>query len=287
MSPELSPPGVGGLDHDSIVTVVLACFATLIYYNAIELMVLCLATFKRRGSLYFWCLVIASTSLIPNTSGYILLFFRPDISRFVAITLVVLGWYGTVTGHSLVLCPDHCRCDNPPHPTTVLLYGTVSPNESIVRTFSVGYGIAERIQLVGFCLQEAVLSGIYVWETVKLLRLRPERRHHRILAQLLAMNVIVLVIDFVVVIVEYAGFYAVQVMFKPVAYSIKLKLEYAVLGRLVQIAQGGSSAASGPFETVPSSSACDNQLHGICLLGNEVHGLERQVSKRRASVDAG
>ncbi|CBF89587.1 hypothetical protein AN0386.2 [Aspergillus nidulans FGSC A4] len=305
MSPELSPPGIGGLNHDSIVTVVLACFASLIYYNAIELIVLCLATFKRRGSFYFWCLVIASTSLIPNTSGYILLFFRPDISRFAAITFVVLGWYGTVTGHSLVLWS---RLNFVVHntrllngllvliivdaiilhvPTTVLLYGTVSPNESIAHTFSVGYGIAERIQLVGFCIQEAILSGIYVWETAKLLRLRPERRHHRILAQLLAMNVVVLIIDFVVVIVEYAGFYAVQVMFKPVAYSIKLKLEYAVLGRLVQIAQGGSSAASGPFETIPSSSACDNQLHGICLLRNEIHGLETHVLKRPAPVDAG
>ncbi|KAL4971877.1 hypothetical protein BDW66DRAFT_145253 [Aspergillus desertorum] len=68
-----------------------------------------------------------------------------------------------------------------------------------------------------------------------------------ILAQLLTMNVVVFIIDFVVVIVEYAGFYAVQVMFKPVAYSIKLKLEYAVLGRLVQIAQCGSSARPGPL----------------------------------------
>ncbi|KAL4988181.1 hypothetical protein BDW68DRAFT_159591 [Aspergillus falconensis] len=305
MSPELAPPGVGGIDHNSVVTVVLASFATLIYYNAVELMVLCLATFKRRGSFYFWCLVIASTSLIPNTSGYILLFFRPDVSRFAAITLVVIGWYGTVTGHSLVLWS---RLNFVVHntrllngllvliivdaillhiPTTVLLYGTISPDESIARTFSVGYGISERIQLVGFCIQEAILSGIYVWETAKLLRLRPESRHHRILAQLLVMNIVVLIIDFVVVIVEYAGFYAVQVMFKPVAYSIKLKLEYAVLGRLVQIAQGGSSAASGPFETVRSSSACDNQLHGIYLLENGIYGLERQVPKSPAPVDAG
>ncbi|KAL4907374.1 hypothetical protein BDW74DRAFT_123706 [Aspergillus multicolor] len=305
MSPELALPGVHGIDHDSVVTVVLASFATLIYYNAIELIILCLATFKRRGSLYFWCLLIASTSLIPNTSGYIILFFRPEVSRFAAITLVIIGWCGTVTGHSLVLWS---RLNFVVHntrllngllvliivdaiilhiPTTVLLYGTVSLNENIAHTFNVGYGIAERIQLVGFSIQEAILSGIYVWETAKLLRLRPERRHHRILAQLLAMNVVVLIIDVVVVIVEYAGFYAVQVMFKPVAYSIKLKLEYAVLGRLVQIAQGGSSAASGPFETVPSSSACDSRLNGICLLENELHGMERHASKRPAPVDAG
>ncbi|KAL4952163.1 hypothetical protein BDW69DRAFT_168327 [Aspergillus filifer] len=84
----------------------------------------------------------------------------------------------------------------------------------------------ERIKLVGFCLHEALLSGIYVWETAKLLlHLCPESRNRFIVAQLLIMNVIGLIFDFAVVIVKYAGFYAVQVMFKPVAYSIKLKLE--------------------------------------------------------------
>ncbi|KAL4941692.1 hypothetical protein BDV06DRAFT_212464 [Aspergillus oleicola] len=270
---------------DPVVPFVLASFATLIYYNAIELIVLCLATFKRHSSLYFWCLLITSTSLIPHNSGYVLLFFRLDVSRFAAVTLIIIGWCGTVTGHSLVLWSRLNFVVHNPRllrglliliivdaillhvPTTVLLYGTVASNK-----FAAGYSIMERIQLVGFCLQEALLSGIYVWETAKLLRLRPESRHRRIIGQLLIMNVVVLIFDFAVVIVEYAGFYAVQVMFKPVAYSIKLKLEYAVLGRLVQIAQGGNSTAETGHEEMPLATRLWDLL---TVLGYQAQAADR------------
>lgn len=292
-------PDIGG---DPVVPFVLAAFATLVYYNAIELVVLCSATFKRCGSLYFWCLLIASTSLIPHVSGYVLLFFRQDVSQYAAVSLIIIGWICTVTGQSLVLWSRlHFVLHNPRlikgllvmiivnafllhTPITVLLFGTVSPNPSLSRTFSVGYNIMERIQLVGFCIQEIILSGVYVWETAKMLRLRSEPHHRRILAQLLAMNVVVLIIDLVVVIVEYIGFYAVQVMFKPVAYSIKLKLEYAVLGRLVQIAQGGSAATSGGapgFDTILPSSAYGSEFrNGSNFLdAREGEMVSRELSK--------
>lgn len=115
----------------------------------------------------------------------------------------------------------------------------------------------ERIQLVGFCLQEGLLSGLYVWEAAKLLRLRPEDRHRRILAQLIGINILVLILDVAVVGIQYAGYYALQVMFKPVAYSIKLKLEYAILGRLVNVVKKVNtqeSLSTQGFDMLPSSS---------------------------------
>ncbi|KAL3456483.1 hypothetical protein BJX64DRAFT_296621 [Aspergillus heterothallicus] len=271
----LALPDIG---DDPVVPFVLASFSALIYYNAVELLVLCLATFKRRGSLYFWCLLAASTSLIPHGSGFVLLFFRPDVSHYVAVCLIVIGWCGTVTGHSLVLWSRlHLVLQNPRllrnlllvittnavllHvPTSILLFGSVSEHPNV---FAAGYDIMERIQLVGFCIQETILSGIYLWEVAKMLRLRSESRNRRILAQLLVMNIVVLVIDFVVVVIEYAGFYAVQVMFKPVAYSIKLKLEYVVLQKLVKIAKRGPATESGyggGFDAVPSTEEFDRSL---------------------------
>jgi hypothetical protein len=280
----LALPDVG---DDPIVPFVLAAFTALIYYNAAELLILCLATFKRRGNLYFWCLLVASISLIPHGSGFVLLFFRPDVSHYVAVCLILIGWCGTVTGHSLVLWSRlHLVLQNPRvlqnllvmiivnavllHiPQSVLLFGSVSEDP---KTFATGYNIMERIQLIGFCIQETILSGIYVWEVAKMLRLRSELRNRRILAQLLVINIVVLIIDFVVVIIEYAGFYAVQVMFKPVAYSIKLKLEYVVLQRLVKIAQGGTAAENRygcAFDAVPSTEELDrsnSRTRSCCLL---------------------
>ncbi|PYH96431.1 hypothetical protein BO71DRAFT_397050 [Aspergillus ellipticus CBS 707.79] len=232
-----------------------ATLAGIAWYNALELLVLCLSTFKhhRSKSIYFWSLLLASLSIIPQSLGYVLLFFCPDIGPYGPATLIVVGWCGMITGHSMVLWSrlhlvlhDYRILDWLLRlividdillqiPITVLLYGTVSFRSAHIAD---GYYIMERIQLVGFCVQETLLSGIYVWEAARLLLLRPGGRHHRILAQLVAINVLVLALDVAVVGIQYAGYYSVQVMFKPVAYSVKLKLEYTILGRLVSVVEG-------------------------------------------------
>jgi hypothetical protein len=62
------------------------------------------------------------------------------------------------------------------------------------------------------------------------LRLRPQRSVHRvILIQLLLINVMIILLDAVVVVFQYAGLFSLQVFFKPVVYGLKLRLEYAIL----------------------------------------------------------
>lgn len=234
-------------------------FSAITLYNSIELIILCLATFKRYHGVYFWSLFITSCSLIVNTLGFILLFFV-NVTPYVSVTVVLIGWYCMITGHSIVLWSRLHLVLHQPRilrailyliifdgimlhiPTTVLLYGAVTP--SVENTFTKGYNIIERIQLVVFCLQESLLSSIYIWETAKLLYLRPQRAHRIILIQLLAINVVILGLDIVVVVFQYSGLFALQVVFKPVAYSIKLRLEYAILGRLVVVATGAQESSS-------------------------------------------
>ncbi|PWY87536.1 hypothetical protein BO70DRAFT_385817 [Aspergillus heteromorphus CBS 117.55] len=237
---------------------IFAAFAAIAWYNSLELLVLCLSTFRhhRSKSTYFWSLLLASLSIIPQSLGYVLLFFLPEIPPWGPATLIVVGWCGMITGHSLVLWSRlHLVLHDPrilryllrlivvddillQVPITVLLYGTVTFRSSRI---SDGYSVMERIQLVGFALQETLLSGIYVWEAARLLLLRPGGRHHRVLGQLLAINVLVLLLDVAVVGIQYAGFYSIQVMLKPVAYSVKLKLEYTILGRLVSVVEGAKA----------------------------------------------
>ncbi|CAG8890516.1 unnamed protein product [Penicillium egyptiacum] len=238
-------------------TGIFAALASLAWYNAIELIILCFFSFRRWNGTYFWSLLIASGCIIPYCLGFVLLFFPTGVTPWLCVTLVVLGWYGVITGQSVVLWSRlHLVLQNRKllrgvlwmicvdamifHiPTTVLLYGTVAyPTSRWARA----YDIMERIQLVGFCIQELIISSVYVWETVKLLRLRPEGRPQGILNQLLVINILILVLDISVVAIEYVGYYAVQVLFKPVAYSIKLKLEYAILGKLIAVARGGTDS---------------------------------------------
>lgn len=231
---------------------VLVAFAAVAWHNAIELIILCLVTFKRRRGMYFWSMLVASASIIPHTLGFVLLFFPTGAPVYLCLTLTGISWCGMVTGHSLVLWSRlHLILRNRKvllgvlwmilidaviiHiPILVLFFGAVSVSSD---SFVDGYNVMERIQLIWFCVQEMIISGIYVWETVKLLRLRPEGPRYTILRQLLAISIIILLLDVTVVVIEYVGLYAVQVMFKPVVYSWKLKLEFAILGRLVAISR--------------------------------------------------
>lgn len=256
MSTSAIPDNVEFAYSDEVQRYIFSAFASIVWYNAIELIVVCFVTFRRYRGCYFWSLLVSSFSLIPHTLGYIFLLFPLGISPWLSVTFVLVPWCGMVTGQSLVLWSRlHLVLQSPKvlravlcmiivdvialhTPVFVLMYGIVSPKADL---FTRGYDIMERVQLVGFCIQELVLSGIYVFETAKLLRLRPEQRHRQILIHLLVINIFILILDIAVVGTEYAGYYAVQVMFKPVAYSIKLKLEYAILGKLVEIARGVTS----------------------------------------------
>ncbi|KAJ5206101.1 hypothetical protein N7491_003280 [Penicillium cf. griseofulvum] len=248
---------------------VIACFIGISWYNALELIVLCFTTFKRYGGCYFWCLLVASFSIIPFGLGYLLIIFKIYANMF-PVAMELVAWIGMVTGQSLVLWSRlHLVCHNPTvlratlamiivdaivlHiPGSVLELGSHS-NKSFL--FTNGFNIFERIQLVGFSIQEIILSVIYSWEAVRLLNLRPRGRYRGTLVQLLIVNVFMIIMDAAIIGVQYSGFFDVHVALKGMVYSVKLKLEYAILGKLVGITDnaGSSSALTDLSEFVDLS----------------------------------
>jgi hypothetical protein len=237
---------------------VIACFIAISWYNALELIVLCFTTFKRYGGCYFWCLLIASFSIIPFGLGYVLIIFKIYANMF-PVAMELVAWIGMVTGQSLVLWSRlHLVCHNPTvlratlamiivdaivlHiPGSVLELGSHSNKSSL---FTHGFNIFERIQLVGFSIQEIILSIIYSWEAVRLLNLRPRGRYRGTLVQLLIVNVAMIIMDAAIIGVQYSGFFDIHVALKGMVYSVKLKLEYSILGKLVGITENGGSGSS-------------------------------------------
>jgi hypothetical protein len=63
--------------------------------------------------------------------------------------------------------------------------------------------------------------------------------------QLIAINVIIIILDLFLLSLEAASLYILETLFKGVLYSIKLKLEFAILGKLVNFV-GGNRADSIP-----------------------------------------
>lgn len=261
-----------------------ASFIGITIFSSIELEVLCFVTFKRYSGLYFWSLLVASISLVPQALGFTFIFYRIGVSEYVSTALTVFSWYAMVTGQALVLysrlhlvCQNKKICDGVlcmiiidaiclHIPPTIFMFGSVSGKANV---FVIAYGIMEHIQIMGFVIQESIISGIYIWEVSKLLRLRSHRSHVMVLKQLLFINILILMLDIAVVSVEFSGHWAVQVIIKSFSYSVKLKLEYAVLSRLVTVTQG-NSAMLGITEASTNDEQPDSLPHDLCVPAAEV-----------------
>ncbi|KAJ5499446.1 hypothetical protein LT330_000319 [Penicillium expansum] len=254
-----APDGMHGYhDNNVAVRTLMIVFTSIALYNAIELLILLFLTFTHYRGLYFWTLLLSVIAgVVPHAIGYLLGFFTLAPLWF-SLTLSTIGFYVMVPGQSLVLYSRlHLVVNNNKVlrfvlwliiidaiillvPTTVLTFcAAYVAMPSMIR----GYNVMERMQLAWFCTQEMVISGIYIVETVKLLRMMPDKdqRRSRIMYELLAINFVIILLDVCLLLVEYIGLYSLQTTLKAMVYSIKLKLEFGVLGKLVDLVQSHRS----------------------------------------------
>jgi hypothetical protein len=136
-------------------------------------------------------------------------------------------------------------------PTTVLTFGSNLAPDDARKTYITGYNVMEKIQMTGFCVQEFVISGLYIWETTRMIRLDPDRTKRKIQYQLIIINLIIIGMDLGLLVAEYKNFYIMETMLKGAVYSIKLKLEFAVLGKLIHLVRNHvwkAESFSGPSE---------------------------------------
>lgn len=266
------PPGlVGGYNGgETSVKVIIGALSAIAIYNGLELTILTLMGFRRRG-LYFWSIFLSNElGVIPSGIASLLRFF-PIGPLWLSLSMGTFGFWFMVPGQSVVL---YSRLHLVLYNRTILrciLYLIVIDTiilaiPTIALTFGSAYvrsngwdqayAIMERLQVTWFCAQECLISGLYIWETAKLLNLNPDRssRRKRILYELLAVNLAMILMDIAIIITEYSNLYYIQVSLKATVYGIKLKLEFAVLNRLALIANAhrGDQASSEPRD-LPSS----------------------------------
>lgn len=265
-APSWTDPGAGLTpdgrrnNHAVSMRIFIISVALLSVYNAVELAVLCFLTFKHYRGLYFYSLLISGLAIIPYSLGFLLdlLDITTGKTRWVAITLITVGWWPMVTGQALVLWSRlhlllvGARRENIIRwtmamivvdavifhlPTTVFTYGTNGENN--IKVYARGYNIMEKIQMAGFFCQEVVLSTIYIIETFKILRTSLQPHTRTTMKQLVAVNAVIIFMDLGLLGLEAASLYILEIMLKGVVYGIKLKLEFAILGKLVTFVGGG------------------------------------------------
>jgi hypothetical protein len=241
----------GGYTGGSLaLRIVIGSFIAVAWYNAFELNILILVTFKRYGGLYFWSLLVASWGVAFYGIGFLFKFFQIIGNDFVNVAFITIGWWCMVTGQSVVLYSRlHLIVLNEKllrlilrmiiidavilHiPTTMLTFGS-NANTDTAR-FVHGYNVMEKIQMTGFCLQEFAISGIYLWECAKFLRTDKQEKSRKTLYELFYINMIIIMMDLSLLGLEYANLYILEIVIKGMVYSVKLKLEFAILGKLVQ-----------------------------------------------------
>ncbi|KAL8935303.1 MAG: hypothetical protein Q9211_004767 [Gyalolechia sp. 1 TL-2023] len=114
-------------------------------------------------------------------------------------------------------------------PTLVFIYGANSPQARWVDRFNT----MERVQMLGFSIQESVIGAIYIFATAKFLKALYCTGTRRAMLQLILIHFICLSMDLVLISLEFSDHYIAEASVKPFIYAIKLKLEFAVYSQLV------------------------------------------------------
>jgi hypothetical protein len=283
----------GALDAQAIV--VITCSA-LALYNAIELLVLIFTTFKQWSGLYFGSLLVAGFGIIPYNLGFLISYFHLTYDS-VGYTLSTYGWITMITGQSVVLYSRlHFVTRNERimkavkwmiivdavvfHiPTTVMLFGSNLGHHTA--PYLKVYKVYEKIQMTGFCIQEFIISGIYLWETMGLLKVLSKPSNRRTIQQLFIINIIIIALDIVLLSLEYRDLRVLEQTTKGVIYSIKLKFEFAILGKLVEVVESsGQAMARAMADTTDirdPSMAETHRLHSTATI------LEKKISQSNSS----
>ncbi|KAE8138919.1 hypothetical protein BDV38DRAFT_56614 [Aspergillus pseudotamarii] len=230
-----------------------AAFLAIALYNAIELLILILANFHHHHGIYFWSMLLSTAlGVIPFSIGAIIDLYNLGPLWLILVT-IDLGWVFMVGGQSVVLYSRlHLVSRNDrvlrylryiiiidtillATPMSIIYFSTAYSKPTV---WARAFYIMEVIQVIWFSVQECVISTFWIVETAKLIRLRPgyDRHRNRTMYEILAMNLAVISMDIALLVLQFSGYYYVQVPVKATVYSIKLKLEFAVLGKLVYLA---------------------------------------------------
>lgn len=218
------------LSEDPLDYCILATGTAVAWVYAIELNLLIFLTFKRKGGLYFWSLLISSWGLSLHGLGFILKFLV-GTSWLLDIPMITTGWVAMVTGQAFVLYSRlHLilrdlrilRCIlrlilfnvlTLHVPIVLFTYGSNSPSATSGNWTS-RFNTMERIQLTRFYIQETIISIIYIHSTVKLLKSIYHTSTRTVMMQLMLINCTCIGMDVVLICLEYTNKYVGEASIK-------------------------------------------------------------------------
>ncbi|GKT56589.1 integral membrane protein [Colletotrichum tofieldiae] len=243
----------GAVDLTRSEAMAVAALATTGIYSAIEIYILVFTTFRQRRGRYFWSMIVANSGIFVHAIVSLVRFLARS-GTVVPAAFALLAWCAMVTGQSVVLwsrlhlvvysrtwirsvlviiVTNACALHVPMMVLWVLCWAApVQEQAAWLRR----YGVYEKVSIVMFTLQETFITGIFARQG--LFNLRPlfafKTRTARLISwYLLSLFVLVFLLDAGLIILEYTNNFIYQTTSKPLVYSIKLKVEFTVLNKLL------------------------------------------------------
>ena len=115
-----------------------------------------------------------------------------------------------------------------------------------------------RVMFADTFAKQFIISGLYVWKTIELLKVISKQGTRRIILGLFLINVLIILMDIGLLVLEYRNLYALERAWKPFIYSVKLKLEFVILGKLVDLVQSNKRNLSASLMDVNSMVVADS-----------------------------
>ncbi|CAG8060076.1 unnamed protein product [Penicillium salamii] len=215
--------------------------------GALEVVVSIFESFKKYRGLYFWSMQIAAWGIFVHaiTSQARLMGQASNLAMTVPFAI---SWICMVTGQAMVLYSRlHLVVNDVRHIRWVLWMIIVNfvilhaPMTGLFFCINLGgtecvlpAQIYDRLQIVGFAVQDIVICTIYIREALKALKpifaIRG-RSGRRVIHWLLFVNACGIILDLLTIVTEFK-YHNMTVGFKVLAYCIKLKLEFFALTQL-------------------------------------------------------
>lgn len=225
-------------------------------YMSILVDIKALVTFKRWNTLYFWSLLITSTGTVFHSIAVALKWFVVGCPWGLYTAFSSFGWWGMITGQSLVLYSRLHLVIRDERilravlvmiivdfalfqvPTTLLKF--ISSGTDTASWLAV-YNVYERIQLAVFTVQELIISIIYIRAAAVWLSPNDPKSTRSTKIFLIYLNVLCIALDTAIIVEVSTDQWVYEEATQSLAYALKVTLEFAVLNKVMEVYRRGPS----------------------------------------------
>ncbi|KAF2731315.1 hypothetical protein EJ04DRAFT_545262 [Polyplosphaeria fusca] len=301
---------------DLAMSMTMAAFSGIAIFVALELNLQLFYLFKRRKGVYFWSCALCSWGILLHPLAIIFADFQVIRNMKVSIALIYLSWWLMTIPFSAVMYSRlHLIMANSKYIRWVLymiiattlvislpsmVIGPMSQQPTASgRRLVPFYSVWVKIENATWCIQETLISVIYIAYTHQHLRLFSNSAqskskssasrssitrsfseasvsdYKQIMYHLIATNVLIIALDIVLLGIQYAGMFYLGGSMKPAVYGIKLKIEFSILNRLKTIAKSRQS----PLERTVEYAEASNNAGRSSVLAYEGSNIRKQVSE--------